>query len=86
MLVHGFCVEMNDFLFSLFGSERSICVYVDNSTALCTSPVMVAVGTLNFEMTVRRRKTGDRRVSTIGEPSSPFSSGMYLISYWLEML
>ena len=40
---------MDDFIFSRFDSEQGIvCVYVDNSTALCTSPVMVAVGTLNF--------------------------------------
>ena len=76
MLVHGFCVEMGDFIFSSFGSERGVCVYVDNSTALCTSPVMVAVGTLNFDMTVRRRKTGEIRFITVGEPSSSFSSGM----------
>ena len=67
-------MEMNDFLFSLFGSERGVCVYVDNSTALCTSPVMVAVGTLDFEMTVRRRII--RLSRTVGKPSSSFSSGM----------
>lgn len=70
MLIRGLCLDLTDFIQCVFDGRASFGRYVDGNTALCTTPVMATLGTVN--VSVRRLRSG----TGITEVSTTFTTGI----------